>query len=101
MFAASLLVPAVLYVVSYYCVVQIRQRPRFIGAIAVASVPGQPMWRLALEPTYRFGGAMSSSVYGPIHTLDRKLRPDTWSVPLAVQPMKPADQWSGLLWAGM
>jgi hypothetical protein len=94
-------VPAVLYVVSYYCVVQVQQRPTFIGAIAVASAPGQPQWLLALKPAYRFGGAMSSSVYGPIHTLDRKLRPDTWSVPLSVQRMKPADQWSGLLWAGM
>jgi len=94
-------VSAVLHVVSYYCVVQVQQPPTFIGVIAVASVPGKPRWQLALEPTYRFGGAISSSVYGPIHTLDRKLRPDTWSVPLAVQSRKPADQWSDLLWAGM
>ena len=101
---ATLLVPSLLYVVSYYCVVQVRQLTTFRGALVVTTVSGQPKVILALEPTYRFGGAIASSIYRPLHTLDRKLRPDTWSIPVTLQtlqPMQQAGQSNKFLWAGM
>ena len=92
--AATLLGPSLLYVVSYYCVVQVPQM--FRGAFLGTTVSGQSEVILALEPTYRFGGAISSSIYGPLHTLDRKLRPDTWSIAVTLQPMPQ----TSFLWAG-
>ena len=93
--AAALFVPALLYIVSYFCVVQVQQRPR----LRIVTVSGQTQFRIALAPTYRFGGATASSIYGPLHTLDRKLRPNTWSVPLP--SMQQTGQPNHFLWAGM
>ncbi len=96
--AFYLLAVAAAYIGSYYCLV------RALPFITLGSGASQVTFvRMSMDsrglvgevaPTYLVGGSYVSSVYSPLHTLDRKLRPHTWLVVLPFQT-------GPLEWAGM
>ena len=89
-----LLAVAVAYVGSYYCLVKTYWGKAGgvvrISATQVYMDSGVMVAQLA--PSYRVGGALASSVYSPIHRLDRKLRAGTWTVTLQQWPL----EWAGM-----
>ena len=96
--AFCLLAAAAAYIGSYYCLV--RALPYYIPGSGGSQVTFVRMSMDSrglvgdLPPTYRVGGAYASSVYAPVHALDRMLRPHTWLVrfPLRSKPL----EWAGM-----
>jgi len=92
-----LLAVTIAYVGSYYCLVQAQWKKTLnSGVVQIrfgrmstdsASIVGEVL------PTYRVGGGCAASVYSPLHELDRRLRPSTWTV--TIQRQQPLE-WAGL-----
>lgn len=50
-----------------------------VGQTSTA-VTGIGPWEVPLEPRYRYGGNAAEWLFFPVHSIDRRLRPDTWVI---------------------
>jgi hypothetical protein len=93
---AGVLAPILGYAASYFALVQ-TQPPNWRGPVSFSRTTDQEVMILPLSASYRTGGDWARVVYSPIHAVDRKLRPDSWSTRLLLFPAQP----ESYLWAGM
>ena len=71
--AAIVVVVALAYVGLYYATVDYA-----LMEFRVAD-RNSTIWNFEPEPTYRYGGRAAKVIFCPMHEVDRRLRPWTWS----------------------
>ncbi len=88
MIAAGLFGLVVAYIISYYCLVEVQQGYLAMSQLGPPQESPDPVITVELQPMYRFGGRRASLIYAPIHAIDVRLRPATWSMTIP-------STWSG------
>jgi hypothetical protein len=73
---ATLVGLPLLYVGSYFALV----RRDSSSVISFAMPDGSMGYLVVPAPKYAIGGELAETVFGPLHFLDRKLRPGRWDV---------------------